>query len=547
MDPKRLTEKPFHLTDDELEWVASTLAGLSTKEKVAQLFLVLGVDETMGMVESQAKDDAIGGVLIRPWPLDRISEAHRHLDEIAKVPLLKAANLEEGGSGVLTDGTYFGTPMEVSATHDESCVRAYAEDCALEGRKAGVNWAFAPIVDLDLNPLNPITNIRTFGSDPEWVLECGRIYMETVQRYGIAAALKHFPGDGMDYRDQHLHPTYNTMDAEDWFDTTGRIYETLIDDGALSVMAAHIIAPEVIKAVNPDAGPEDMLPASQSREMLTGILRERFGFNGVIISDASVMGGFTMTMPRAKALPLAIERGCDMFCFTADTYQDMRFVMQGLDDGLLSMDRLDEAVMRLLALKAVLAREYPMPEIDVAAERARCADEAITLVKDKDDLLPITPVRFPHVKLVTFGKDECHDGSVRELVTSALEEQGFDVTAYDPSKDFMHGPGQHIEDGTLTLMVASMPTFSHQTTVRLQWSENLAMDMPRFIHEEPTVFVSLANPYHLQDVPLVRTYVNAYAPSKDTIDATVRKLVGLSPFEGVSPVDAFAGLPDTRL
>ena len=128
----------------------------------------------------------------------------------------------------------------------------------------GVNWTFSPVADICFNYRNPITNVRTFGSDTDRNLENLRIFTRTIQKYGIAASCKHYPGDGVDHRDQHLHPTYNDLPAAEWFETYGRTYKTLIDEGLMSIMAGHIIQPNVIKYVNPDAGEEDMLPGSQS-------------------------------------------------------------------------------------------------------------------------------------------------------------------------------------------------------------------------------------------------------------------------------------------
>ena len=176
----------------------------------------------------------VGGVLFRPAPKDEVRRKYAALDSKVKIPLLKAANLEEGGAGVLTDGTYFASQLQVAAADDLSCTEAFAKVCAAEGRGAGVNWTFSPVVDIDYNFRNPITNVRTFGSDPQRVLENARMFVRTVQSHGVAASCKHFPGDGVDFRDQHLHPTYNTLSADDWFASYGHIYKTLIDEGLMS-------------------------------------------------------------------------------------------------------------------------------------------------------------------------------------------------------------------------------------------------------------------------------------------------------------------------
>ena len=280
--------------------------------------------------------------------------------------------------------------------------------------------------------------------------------------------------------------------------------------------------------------------------MLTGVLREMYGFNGLIITDATIMGGYTMTMPRQEAIPATINAGCDMFCFGTDIREDISYILEALEDGRLSMERLDEAVTRVLALKASLSRVFPEPEIDPKAEQARCADKAITLVKDSQNLIPADPARCPHIRLMTLGSDDAYGKSMTDVAVDYLESRGFDVERYDPMADDLHGP-REIPGDRLTLILCNLPAASNQTTVRITWCEKHALEIPRFLNEEPIAFISFANPYHLQDIPRVRTFINAYTATEATITAALSKLLGDSPFTGVSPVDPFCGLYDTKL
>lgn len=546
MDLNLLKQKPFYLSDDQIAWVTDTLGRLTTPQKVGQLFCVLGDANTPEGLTDLVEHWNVGGILFRPNPQKEVKDKYAALASLAKVPLLNAANLEEGGAGVLSDGTYFGSQLQVAAADDLECTEAFAKVCAAEGRSVGVNWTFSPVVDIDWNFRNPITNVRTFGSDPERVLANARVFVQTIQRYGVAAACKHFPGDGVDFRDQHLHPTYNDLSAEEWFATFGRIYKALIDDGLMSVMVGHIVQPNVIRAVNPSATEADLLPGSQSKELLTGVLRERFGFNGVIITDATIMGGYTMTMPRREAIPTSIAAGCDMLCFGTDIREDISFLLEALEDGRLTQARLDDAVMRILALKAKLSEVYPLPQVDAAAEQRRCADKAITLVKDTQNLIPVQQERYPRIRLVTLGKDETYDGSMTQIAADFLEKQGFAVERYNPYDDDLHGT-RDLPANRLTLILCNLPAASNQTTVRINWCSKHALEIPRFVCEEPTAFLSFANPYHLQDVPRVRTYINAYTATRSTITAALEKLLGRSAFTGKSPVDPFCGMSDTRL
>lgn len=546
MNLDKLKENPFFLSEEELGRVRKNLQGMSIQEMAGQLFCVLGNSLSEEELYDLIENYNIGGVLFRPGPASEIKKKYDAAQSKAALPLIKAANLEEGGAGVVSDGTYFGSCLAAAAADDEECIRDFAKVCALEGREAGVNWTFSPVADIDFNFRNPITNVRTFGSDPDRVLKDTLIFTRTIQKYGIAAAAKHFPGDGVDFRDQHLHPTYNSLSADEWYSTYGKIYKNLVDNGILSIMAGHIIQKDVIRSVNPCAKEEDMLPGSQSKEMLTGVLREKFGFNGVIITDATIMGGYTMTKPRCEAIPGSIAAGADMLCFGTDIKEDISYILEGVEKGILSKERLEEAAARILAFKECISREYETVHIDAKKVQARWAAKAVTLVKDTQGLLPVTKEKYPLIKLVTLGDDDTFDGSMTEIAKRYLEAAGFAVECYDPFEDDLHGTA-NLPEGRLTLMLCNMPAASNQSAVRINWCPKHALEIPRFVNEEPSAFISFANPYHLQDVPRVRTYINAYTATEAAIKGALERLLGKAPFTGVSPVDAFCGLEDTRL
>ncbi len=540
---------PFLLSEEQADWVESTRASLSLEEKAGQCFCVMGGDYTPDALKEMVAAGKIGGILFRPVKTGKeIQEDYAPLDEVAKVPLLKVANLEEGGSGGMSDGTLFGWPMLTAATDESEMAEKFGKVCGVEGASVGINWTFSPVCDLDVNYLNPITNVRTFGSNTERVKTMTESYVKAVQNCGVAACAKHFPGDGVDYRDQHLHPTYNSLPAEEWHASYGQVYQNLIQNGLMSVMVGHIAQPNVAKDANPELSLEEaMMPATLSKTLLTDVLRGKYGFNGVITSDATIMGGYCMAMERCKAIPASIMAGCDMLVFNTDFNEDYGYILEALEDGRLTEERLDEAVTRILALKVKYCHKAENEPVPAAQWHEEAADKAITLVKNKQPgSLPMTPDRYPNIRLIILGKDDILDGSVREISKEILEANGFKVEIYEPFADDLHG-SSNLPADRLTLYMANYEQASNQTVVRVGWCPKHALDMPRFINEEVSVFVSLASPYNLQDVPMIRTYVNAYTATRTTIRLAIEKLMGKSEFKGVSPVDAFCGLPDTRL
>lgn len=538
---------PFNLSEEQEKWVYQKLNSLTVKEKVGQLFCVLGTIFDNEMLCKLTHEYCIGGILFRPEPCCVINQRYAEVEEGIKVPLLRAANLEEGGMGAISDGTFYGTQMQIASTNNISYAKTFGKFCVAEGGRCGVNWTFSPVCDVDYNFRNPITNVRTFGSNPAMVKKMTKAYVDTVQKYGVAACAKHFPGDGVDFRDQHLHPTVNALSAKKWYSTYGAIYKNLIDGGLLSIMVGHIKQPAVEQDVCPTLEYQDCLPASLSKGLVTGVLREKYHFNGVITTDATIMGGYTMPMERRRALPTTINAGIDMIVFNTDFYEDYNILLDAVQSGEISCQRLDEAVTRILALKAKVC--FNNTSVTLANKQkkvAALADNSITLVKNIGNVLPISPDRYSEIRLVLLGNDVLGDGnSAVEIATRELEKRGFKVNLYVREADDMHGVKQ-LSAKRLTLYIANEPTESNRTTVRLSWNPKHAMDAPRYINEEPSVFLSVYNPYHLQDVPAIKVYVNAYSPTSANVVAAIAKLAGESHFKGKSPVDAFCGLKDTR-
>ncbi len=549
-----LKAKPFLLNDSQAAWVDETFSRMTDREKAGQLFIINGSGYQEEELNKIVGEYNIGGLLFRPTEtLDKVRAGFDRLDGIAKFPLLKAANLETGGIGIASDGTFFSSQAGVSAADSSEAAEHFADTCAYEGAKAGVNLTFSPVSDISRNFFNPIIPTRSFGTDIEKVRAYTRIYVEHVQAAGIAASAKHFPGDGIDFRDQHLHPTYNTLSKDEWYATFGDIYSNMIDAGLLSVMVGHICQPEVQMDINPSLSPEECLPGSLSKELLQGVLRGKLGFNGMIITDATIMTGFTNSLPRKQGIPAAIEAGCDMICFNMDFYEDYGFVLEALENGTLSHERLDEAVYRVLALKAKVALCPPefkgAPNINEWVKDA--ADRSVTLVKNKKNVVPLSTEKYESINIISIGDDKLPGGeSLAEYVAGKLTAEGFKVSIFDPKSGkfgFSFKGMSTLDPKELTLYLANMGDISNNTATRLFWKAPHAQDVPRYVNELDYLFVSFAYPYHLYDIPRIPAYINAYAATKAVADAVIEKIMGRSEFKGVNPVDPFCGMIDTRL
>lgn len=575
-----LKGNPFCLNDAQIAWVEETLSSMTLEEKAGQVFCPMGFSDDPGALHHMVCDIGVGGMMYRMGPAGYIQNTHRTIQDMAKVPLLLAANTEAGGSGIALEGTSFGCPMAVAATNDpENGYHMGYVSCA-EGAALGLNWSFAPIVDIDMDFHNPITNTRTFGSDPDQVIAFAGRYMDGADENGVAVAIKHFPGDGVDERDQHILTSINSLGCEEWMDSYGKVYKTLIEKGAKTVMVGHIAQPAWVKKLRPEATRKELLlPASLNKDLITGLLRETLGFNGLISTDATPMVGFTSAMPRKDAIPAVIAAGADMILFNKSLDEDYGFLLDGLRTGKVTEQRLNDAVTRILATKASLhlpekqaeGKLVPGPESlgTIGCEKHKAwakevADKAVTLVRDEQNLLPISPKKFRRVYLNVIQKNMDPNDAFVQHWKALFEKEGFEVTVRDRRTtivpaDFMD-PNLPPEKGMLLhemyrsvaemkqsydlyVYICNMQNASNNTTLRLNWNVTFGLgdDAPWLTSEIPVMMISTAYPYHLFDAPMIETYINAYSAEPDFCQAVIDKIMGRSEFKGISPGDPLCG------
>ncbi|WP_215522768.1 glycoside hydrolase family 3 protein [Varibaculum prostatecancerukia] len=590
-----LSAKPYSLSDEDAKWVRDTIAGMSLEEKVGQLFVNMGAERTEEYLTDVLNRYHIGAVRYNPGTAEEVWEQNYILQTKSKIPLLIAANTEAGGNGACTDGTYVGYEVKIGAAPGE-----LGEEYAYEmGRVSGVeaaaigcNWSFAPIVDIMRNWHNPILSNRAFSEDPDRVLALSRAYMRGIMESGIMPAAKHFPGDGLDERDQHLSNSVNSYSCEQWDQTFGKVYQGLIDDGLPSIMVGHIMQPAYQKHFNPEMSDDDLLPATLSPELITGLLRGKLGFNGLVVTDASHMVAMTGAMKRRDILPAAIAAGIDLFLFFNDPDEDFAWMMEGVKDGRISEDTLQNALERILGLKARLGlHRTPREEIltpkaealsriglpENTAVAPRLAEDSITLVKHKQpEKLPISPATHRRVLVVSVsgpqnpisrafggGGEATHPA---DRVAEILRERGYEVDRHESLLDKLaemtpeeqgeavknvyagKAPIADLTDRYDLVLLISKIDGMMQPTERVMWPATKGtVDIPWYVYELPTIYVSTATPYALVDVPQVRTYINCYDDKPFTLESLVDKLEGKSEFKGISPVDAFCGLADTRI
>ena len=451
--------------------------------------------------------------------------------------------------------------------------------------------AFAPVCDIHYNWENTEIVSRAFGNDPERVAKMSKAYLDGAHTIkGFACAAKHFPGNGQDFRDAHISNNINNFNEKEWMETYGLVYKTLIDGGLDAIMCGHIMMTNYMKEINPNINYDEMLPATLCPEIMTGLLRDKLGFNGMVVTDASHMVAMTNRMTRKEMLPASINAGCDMFLFFNDPDEDFEIMLDAYKTGKISESRMNEALTRILGLKASMGLNKKSKEeltglTDLTSVLGKeeykniskqISDDCITLVKYKDkDVLPLTPQKYKKImiayikgapgpmddliKMVMGGGNKKNPA---EVLRDKLIEKGFDAFIYEspiekmkkqiaagekPSinlyfagknaiKDFVAGQDLVI---TLCDVANGRPSFGFSKG---------GGEIPWYVYELPVIAISVNAPTMLADIPQVRTYINAYDSNEDTINALIDNLLkGPEAFKGKDPIDSFCGLWDSKI
>jgi len=587
-----LMAKPFYLAEDDIQWVSQTISDMTPEEKVGQLFfqLTMGIDESY--LQELMEKYHLGGCRYNNMPGAAVQMQNRILQKYAKVPIFIACNTEAGGNGSCSDGTYIGSGIKIGASGKTEYAHNLGRMANEEAAALGCNMAFAPVCDIHYNWENTEIVSRAFGTDPEKVAKMSKAYLEGAHTIpGFACAAKHFPGNGQDFRDAHIANNINSFDEKQWMETYGMVYSTLIDSDLDAIMGGHIMMPEYMRAVKPGIKDEEMLPATLCPEIMTGLLRDKLGFNGMVVTDASHMVAMTDRMTRKEMLPASINAGCDMFLFFNDPDEDYQTMLDAYNNGTISEERMNEALTRILGLKAHMglhkkAKEeiVPAPEAVAATlgkDEYKAAAEAIskdciTLVKYKDkDVLPITPEKYKRVMIVYVkGAAGPMDALVQlamgtgaqknpaEELRDRLIEKGFDAFIYESPLDKIKKQVAAGEKPSLNLYFAGKNAIKdfvagQDLVITLcdvmngRPSFGLSKgggEIPWYVFELPVVAISVNAPTMLADIPQVRTYINAYDSKPSTLDALVDNLVtGPDAFKGTDPIDSFCGLWDARI
>ncbi len=540
-------------------WVEETLSSLTLEEAVGQLvmpwipgsYVSTSSPEFLELAED-VEGWGVGGVAISiGLPLSYAAKLNA-LQARARVPLLVASDFENGGPGMRINhvyalpsllpqggGTSFPPTMALGAVGSEEIVEEVARITAVEARAVGVHLNFAPVLDVNSNPENPIINTRSFGEDPRTVARLGRAYLRGARRGGVLTTAKHFPGHGDTRTDSHVELPVVPADRARLDSLELVPFRAAVEEGVDAVMTAHVAVPGILGPGGP--------PATLSRYFLTGLLREEMAFRGLLLTDALRMGAITARYGGGEAAVLALEAGADVLLAPEDVGETVEAVVDAVRTGRLSEARVRASVRRILEAKARVGlhrrRFVDLEAVDGivgAGPHLAFADSvaslSITLPRDRDGLVPLDPAGVERILSVTFARPRdlvagrAFDALLREYVPrvrSVRLTTASAAGAYDSLRAALGGVD-------LVVVGAYVPPRAGAGSVDLP--EALSRFLAASAEARPTILVSFGSPYLLSAAPEVGTYLLAWGPREVSQRAAARALVGERGITGRLPV-----------
>ncbi|HET7712201.1 MAG TPA: glycoside hydrolase family 3 N-terminal domain-containing protein, partial [Thermoanaerobaculia bacterium] len=536
---------------------------LTLEEKVGQMIVPGGhgifLNETSPAwkrLEREVRELRVGGFI---WFVSNVYETAlltERLQRMSRIPLLISADLEAGMGMRFLDTTFWPPSMALAATGDPSLAERQGANVAREARAIGINHILAPVVDVNVDPDNPVINARSYGEDPERVGEFAAAFIRGVRSEGVLTTAKHFPGHGDTHVDSHRSLPVLEVDRARLEKVELVPFRKAIEAGVDSVMIGHLSVPALDSTPAPrlaggerhnpyvagesEAPEEATLPATLSHPIIEGLLRRDLGFQGLVISDAFDMGGLTEHFDPGEAAVRGIEAGEDQILMSPNVPKAVEAVIEAVRAGRLPMERIDRSVGRILDAKRRVA--FDVADTDeifrlVDSEESRkvageIAQRAITLVRD-GGTLPLRRDQRVALVIVTDSAEALNP-------LSQLEKQLKERLGVATRTWFVDSRSGEAEIAAIRTGAAEADVVLFALAIRARsGAGRLAMPdaAKRLIESWPgrSVVVSFGTPYILREIPSATTYLCAYGPQPVLQTAAARALFGEAPIGGMLP------------
>lgn len=510
------------------QWVDKTYNSLSQDEKLGQLFIVAlytNKDEThINRVRNIVANDKIGGLILMQDDAAREINLVNEFQGKSKVPLMIGMDAEWGLFQRIATAHKFPWAMTLGAIQDKNLIYQMAAKIAEDCKRMGINWDFAPVVDVNTNPNNPIIGNRSFGSEVFNVTQSALSYSNGLQDNNILAAIKHFPGHGDTSTDSHLDLPVVSHSIDRLNSVELAPFKALMNKGIGGVMVAHLYVP----SLEPAKG----IPASVSKNIITGLLKEKLGFKGLIITDALNMGAVANKYKPGELDALAFKAGNDIMLFSQGVSEGKKLIQKAIDNGEISQDRVEESVKKILLTKYFLGLNQYTPrnpeninnDINNDSHKILVQNlysNALTLLKDEKKLLPLNCkttcyyVPLEEAPYQTFFNQ-------LNLNSTVILKKASEINTIPANSTVI--VGLH-KDNSTAYKPYKISAESKKTLENLSKNQNVLL----------TVFGSA---YALKDIDIskVSTVLVAYENNDDSMTATANAINGKTKIWGKLPV-----------
>ena len=510
------------------QWVDKTYQSLSQDEKLGQLFIVAlytnkGEDH-INSVRNIIINDKIGGLILMQDDAAREINLVNEFQKKSKIPLMIGMDAEWGLFQRIATAHKFPWAMTLGAIQDKSLITEMAAKIAEDCKRMGINWDFAPVVDVNTNPNNPIIGNRSFGSEVPNVVSSALAYSNGLQDNNILAAIKHFPGHGDTDTDSHLDLPVVSHSLKRLTEIEIAPFKALMDKGIGGVMVAHLYVPALEKTKG--------IPASISKNIITGILKEQLGYKGLIITDALNMGAVANKFKAGELDAMAFEAGNDIMLFSQDVTTGKKLIQQAIDKGEISQERVEESVKKILLTKYYLGLNQYEPrnpeninyDLNNASHSAivqKMYANALTLIKDDKKMLPLNCkgiyyyVPLEEAPYQTF-LDQLN------LNATIIIKKASEISTIPANSDVIVG---FHKDNSTAYKPYKISNESKKTLAELSKNQNVILNV-------------FGSAYALKDVDIskISTVLVSYENNDDSMIATAKALCGQTKIWGKLPV-----------
>ncbi|MBB6450534.1 beta-N-acetylhexosaminidase [Geomicrobium halophilum] len=539
-------------TDDRHKLIDNAIAGMTIEEMVGQMlmpdFRTWGKENVTEMppgIEQLIKNYHLGGVIFFGENIKTPAQATELIADYQaaseKYAMLTTIDQEGGLVNRLQAGTSMPGNMALGAGNDLGMSSKVGRVIGAELESLGFNMNMAPSMDVNNNPDNPVIGIRSFGEDPSLVANHGVAFMEGMQESGVAVTAKHFPGHGDTDIDSHVGSPKISHDRNRLYNVELYPFQSVMDHDVDAIMTAHVTLPEIDSSTF--EGTESLIPATLSDKVITGLMREEMGYDGVIFTDSLKMNAISSHHPPVDAAIHAVQAGSDIVLMPVDVEEVAEGMINAVHQDVISEERMKESVARILELKlkrGIVKEEHPLPSEEKVAQaedtlaseehleiERQAAKQGITVVKNENQTLPLN---LREDELVVVIGNELIDG-----LSSA-------ITAHHPNVETMALP----ENGQLNgiqwekiCQASHVIVGTYTSDYESRQSNHPQMEIVRRIQadiEGPLITVGIRNPYDIMAYANTDVYLAQYGFARANFEATASILFGEIDSVGRLPV-----------